>query len=300
MKRILFAAIIAVLLLGVTAEPTSACGGSCCHCTCDCSLYNFNVKSDGTVRVENQGGNDDQPPQYARVYIDGVYKGMFSVPAMPGGTGWTVIGTVSVPDSGFDWEVVGTKRCSDSGHPDDDDHVYAYLDGDLHGHGDVHKDADGHGDLHGDAGGYANGNGDLHEYTGGYTDGDEHGPEHADGDFDFSTGTTDANANVNQHATTAASATGYPHADGDALHSGDGRPVLAGAGVHGQPRLDRTLASDEQPQLRRGVRVVAAGRRFQQRADHGGPGTILRVGDPVDDAACDAGDHVVRPAEQHV
>jgi|GEM_PF-6657016 len=116
MKRILFAAIIAVLLLSFTAETASACGGSCCGCCCwDCSLYNFNVKSDGTVRVENQG-TYNVPPQYAKVYIDGVHVATYSVPAMPGGTGWTVIGTVSVPSSGFDWEVIGTICCSDSGH----------------------------------------------------------------------------------------------------------------------------------------------------------------------------------------
>jgi hypothetical protein len=81
----------------------------------DCSKYTFNVSQTGAVTVSN-GSTRNEPPQQAKVKINGTEVATLDVPALPTGQSQN-IGNVTVPASGqFSWEVIGTKDCSNSGN----------------------------------------------------------------------------------------------------------------------------------------------------------------------------------------
>lgn len=80
----------------------------------DCSLYGFNLDSNGTVTVLNGSGRNE-PDQEAKVYINGTLVDTFSVPSLASGEGAT-LGTVSLPaGSSYTWAIEGTKDCRNSG-----------------------------------------------------------------------------------------------------------------------------------------------------------------------------------------
>jgi len=80
----------------------------------DCSLYTFNLESDGTVTVTN-GSSREEPAQKANVYINGTLVKTLDVPALSPGEGAT-LGSISIPSNqSFTWKVEGTKDCRNEG-----------------------------------------------------------------------------------------------------------------------------------------------------------------------------------------
>ncbi len=104
-----FTAIRLYQLRGETVSPASPESEPAAW---NCTLYTFMVDSQGKVTAANNSSNNE-PPQQAKVYIDGQLVTTLSVPTLAAGQSAT-IGTVDVPAS-FSWRVEGTLDCQSSG-----------------------------------------------------------------------------------------------------------------------------------------------------------------------------------------
>ena len=103
----------AVRLYQLRSQPVAPTAPESEPAAWDCSKYTFSVSSTGVVSVNNQSTRNE-PPQQAKVYIDGNLNNTFDVPALPTGQNAT-LGTVQVPTGTFNWRVVGTQDCQSSG-----------------------------------------------------------------------------------------------------------------------------------------------------------------------------------------
>lgn len=118
-NKLLVFIVVGLAIITLIASALFASGNSSLRLpwAWECSKYNFTVKQNGEVWVENASANAEGATQ-VEVYINAIkINPNLEAPPLQPNSAAVKIGTVAVPSGAFTWRAIAVadRRCDDSG-----------------------------------------------------------------------------------------------------------------------------------------------------------------------------------------